>query len=721
MRAWWQRVLRAPARLQIRGAVVVLLVLSASIMAAAVITANAEQRVVRRLTLAVGPAFQYNNDVLLRMTEARAAWRESLLGTGPVGTPEGYAGVEAEAEGLLASTATALGRDEISAAQRQRYRTLVEAQRDAVGAWFDAARDAEVAARSAAPNRQAAADLAAERFSAFRAANRDLDTVVRSQRDESRALSRNSVWIVLGVLLAGALLVAVVVVVTARLIGTSLIAPLGHLRRVLTRQREGDDSVHADEATGAAEVRALAADYNELTRVKRALQEEQAQTLLVHRLTLDVARRVRGIHDIGAALHLVCASLGEGLAVDRVLLHTIGEDGQPDGSAQFHRYDLPPLPPLPPSLMGQVAAVNDELRREATVFRLPDLLDPAVAADPRVAAYHRATGARSLLMVPIGVGEKALGLLALMTVELPRRWRRYEIQGVQQCVAHVAQAIVSSRLAEMQAEQVDRLTELDRQKTDFMATVSHELRTPLTSISGYLELLEDGDYGLLSGPQLGALKVIERNTTRLRGLIEDLLVLNRIETSGLNSSPQDTPVSDLVAGVVELLRPVAANGRVELEAQPAPEDLCVHVDRTQFERALINLGSNAVKFTPAGGTVRISAERSGSRVAISVSDTGIGIPHEDLQQLGNRFFRASNATAKAIPGTGLGLAIVRTIVEGHGGQMFVASAEGEGTTVRLFLPSATAGEPAAGAPAAGGPAAGEATPRPVGNGASPSD
>ena len=700
----WQRVLRAPARLQIRSVVVVLLVLTTSITATAVLTANSEQRVVRRLTLAVGPAFQYNNDVLLRMTEARAAWRETLLGPGPAGATETYAGVEAEAEALLASTAAALGRDEISAAQRQRYRTLVLAQRAAVDAWFDAARDAELAARSAAPDRQAAADLAGQRFSEFRAANRDLGTVVRSQRDETRALSRNSVWIVLGVLLAGALLLAVVVIVAARLMGSSLIAPLSDLRRVLTRQREGDDTVHADESTGAAEVRALAADYNELTRVKRALQEEQAQTLLVHRLTLDVARRVRGIHDIGAALHLVCASLGEGLAVDRVLLYTLGEDGQPDSSAQFHRYDLPPLPPLPPSLMGQVAAVNDELRREATVFRLPDLLDPAVAAEPRVAAYHRATGARSLLMVPIGVGEKALGLLAVMTVELPRRWRRFEIQGVQQCVAHVAQAIVSSRLAEMQAEQVDRLTQLDRQKTDFMATVSHELRTPLTSISGYLELLEDGDYGTLSGPQLGALKVIERNTTRLRGLIEDLLVLNRIETSGLDSSPQDTPVSDLVAGVVELLGPVAANGRVELVAQPTPEDLCIHVDRTQFERALINLGSNAVKFTPAGGSVRISAERSGDRVAISVSDTGIGIPHEDLQQLGSRFFRARNATARAIPGTGLGLAIVRTIVEGHGGQMFVASAEGEGTTVRLFLPSA----------------AGSVTPSRVANGASPS-
>jgi signal transduction histidine kinase len=496
--------------------------------------------------------------------------------------------------------------------------------------------------------------------------------------------------VVLAVVSVGALLAMLVVLLGGRMVTASMLAPLQRLRDVVTRQRDGDDAVRADEVTGAAEIRALATDYNELVRTRRLLQEEQAQMLLMHQLTLEVARRVRSVDDIGEALEFVCASLGEGLAVDRVLLYTVGDDGVAEGGAQYHRHDLPPLPQLPPSLMGQVAAVNDELRRDATVFRLPDLLDPDVREEPRVAAYHRATGARSLLMVPIGVGERGLGLLALMTVDLPRRWRRYEIQGVQQCVAYIAQGIVSARLAQMQQEQLVRLTALDRQKTDFMATVSHELRTPLTSISGYLELLEDGDYGVLSEPQLKALNIIGRNTTRLRGLIEDLLVLNRIETSGLQSQPVDTPVSVLVDDVVEVLRPTADNGRVDLVVVPPADDLCVHVDRTQFERALINLGSNAVKFTPPGGQVTLAAERTGDRIAISVTDTGIGIPHDDLERLGSRFFRASNATAQAIPGTGLGLAIVRTIVEGHGGQMFVASAEGEGTTVRLFLPAAGA-------------------------------
>lgn len=687
MRQWLRGVRESSAARQARVLVVVLMVLIPSLVGTVLLVAQAEQRNVRQLTLALGPAYQANSEVLLTMTQAQASWYQSMRGASPA---DGYAPAEPVVAATVGKLGAALRRDEVDDADRRRYAALVETQRQAVGAWFDAAAAAEAARVQPQATRQAAEDLADERFADFTAVNRRLNDAVDERRQVARTESRSSVWVVVAVVAAGALLAMLIVLLGGRLVTASMVAPLERLRDVVRRQRDGDRVIRADELTGSAEIRALAADYNELVRSRHLLQEEQAQMLLIHQLTLEVARGVRAVEDIDGALHLVCASLGEGLAVDRVLLYTVGDDGMVASSAQYHRYDLPPLPPLPPSLMGQVGAVNDELRRDATVFRLPDLLAPEVRGEARVAAYHRATGARSLLMVPVGVGERGLGLLALMTVDLPRRWRRYEIQGVQQCVAYIAQGIVSARLTQMQDEQLARLTALDRQKTDFMATVSHELRTPLTSISGYLELLEDGDYGPLTAPQMGALGVIGRNATRLRGLIEDLLVLNRIETSGLQSHPQETAVGDLVSGVVEMLRPSAANGEVELLTCPADEDLCVRVDRPQFERALINLGSNAVKFTPPGGQVRISAERAGDQVAISVTDTGIGIPHEDLEQLGSRFFRASNATKQAIPGTGLGLAIVRTIVEGHGGEMFVASAEGEGTTVRLFLPSAAA-------------------------------
>ena len=689
MRQRLRRVVQMSAATQVRVLVLVLLVLIPAVVATALVVARGEQRNVRQLTLALGPAYQHNSEALLAMTQAQAAWHAAMDGaTG--GEAADWGAREPQVDALLRAVRDDLDRDEISDDDQARYAVLLDRERGAVRAWFAAAAAAEPASGGSAAARQAAGTPALEKFAEFDEANQTLASALDEDRQVARTLSRASVWVVAAVAVAGCLLALLIVFFGGRLVTASMVEPLVHLRAVVRRQRDGDRVVRADEHTGSSEIRALAADYNELVRSRQLLQEEQAQMLLIHQLTLDVARRVRSVDQIAEALELVCASLGTGLALDRVLLYTVDDGGAVEGSAQWHRDDLPPLPPLPPSLMGQVAAVNDELRREATVFRLPDMLDPAVRDEPRVAAYHRATGARALLMVPVGVGERGLGVLALMTVELPRRWRRYEIQGVQQCVSYIAQGIVSARLVQMQDEQVTRLTALDRQKTDFMATVSHELRTPLTSISGYLELLEDGDYGRLTEPQLGALGVIGRNTARLRGLIEDLLVLNKIETSGLHAKPEDVTLAEIVHDVVEVLRPAAANGDIELVVDPPDADLCVHVDRAHFERALINLGSNAVKFTPAGGQVRISADSSGDRIAISVTDTGIGIPHDDLERLGSRFFRASNATAQAIPGTGLGLAIVRTIVEGHGGQMFVASSEGEGTTVRVFLPAARA-------------------------------
>ena len=133
--------------------------------------------------------------------------------------------------------------------------------------------------------------------------------------------------------------------------------------------------------TGAAEVRGLAGDFNGLTRSNQALQEQQSVVLLAHQLALDVARVVHGAPEIDTALNTVCAMLGEGLSVDRIMLYTHDESGVIDQRTQWHRYDLPDLPALPPSLASEVKVVGDELRRQATVFVLSDFLARG-GADP---------------------------------------------------------------------------------------------------------------------------------------------------------------------------------------------------------------------------------------------------------------------------------------------------------------------------------------------------
>jgi signal transduction histidine kinase len=531
-----------------------------------------------------------------------------------------------------------------------------------------------------------AQDTADRAFRTFLAANRSLVSVIDTEREDARRAARGATALQEGVTVGVAAAAVLLVLLVIRVLTGSITEPIGRLREVVHRQRDGDRSALADTDSGAEEVRGLAEDFNGLTRANQILLEQHAAVLLSHQLSLDVARVVHGAPDVDTVMYSVCAMLGEGLGADRVLLYTHDDDGRIVDRTQWHRYDLPDLPPLPPSLAQAVHDVNEELRREATFFAATDFLAPEVQEEERARRFYRATGAHSLLLVPVGVGERGLGVLAVMMTGSPRRWRRHEIQTAQQCAGYVAQSIASLQLRRMQDEQVHQLTEIDRQKTDFMATVSHELRTPLTSITGYLEMLEDGDYGELSQPQLDALATIERNAVRLRGMIEDLLVLNRIEASGLQPSLEQVPVGRLLAGVVEVLAPAAAMAEVDLQMAPVDPSLVIAVDPRQMERTFINLGSNAVKFTPAGGLVEMTAERDGDGVVVTVADSGIGIPREDQARLFQRFFRARNATDAAIPGTGLGLAIARTIVEGHGGRLALQSEQGRGTTIQVWLP-----------------------------------
>ena len=240
--------------------------------------------------------------------------------------------------------------------------------------------------------------------------------------------------------------------------------------------------------------------------------------------------------------------------------------------------------------------------------------------------------------------------------------------------------------------QVQELEELDRIRSEFVATVSHELRTPLTSIIGNVEMLGDGDHGDLSTGQAHGLEVIGRNSERLLFLIEDLLTLSHIETGTLNLHREPTRVARLVDGLQCQVGPIAAAKSVALMLNCSPGTDTVWVDREQLERALLNLLTNAIKFTPAGGTVALQARIEGADLVITIADTGVGIPEDEQDRLFTRFFRSSVATRMAIQGTGLGLVIVKWIVEEHGGAISISSTPDVGTTVTVTIPAGDTGE-----------------------------
>jgi signal transduction histidine kinase/HAMP domain-containing protein len=249
--------------------------------------------------------------------------------------------------------------------------------------------------------------------------------------------------------------------------------------------------------------------------------------------------------------------------------------------------------------------------------------------------------------------------------------------------------------------------EAERAKDEFFALVSHELRTPLTAILGYLELLlgEDGDGNGIAGERGRHLQVIDRNARRLMRLVGDLLFAAQVETGTLLLDPGEVDLSQLVRDAVVLARPQAKQGRIALETQIEPLGLCVG-DRDRLAQVLDNLVSNALKFTPRGGRVTIGLQAIDGRARVTVADTGIGVPADELPRLFDRFYRASNATARAVPGAGLGLTIVRAIVEGHGGTVKVRSVPDHGTTFTVLLPLRRAEQPPARTPAATGYAAG---------------
>lgn len=231
----------------------------------------------------------------------------------------------------------------------------------------------------------------------------------------------------------------------------------------------------------------------------------------------------------------------------------------------------------------------------------------------------------------------------------------------------------------------ERLLELDRLKDEFVALVSHELRTPLTSIRGYLELIREGKGGKVTKKQERFLEVMNRNSERLLRLVSDLLFVAQAESGNVSLELEQLDLAGVAKESVDATRPLAATRAIALTIE-SEDELRVVADRARLVQLLDNLLSNALKFTPEGGRVDVTVSAQNGHAVLEVADSGIGIPRGEQDRLFDRFFRASTATAQAVPGTGLGLAIAKAIVDAHDGSIEVESDEGSGSTFRVQLP-----------------------------------
>jgi len=226
-----------------------------------------------------------------------------------------------------------------------------------------------------------------------------------------------------------------------------------------------------------------------------------------------------------------------------------------------------------------------------------------------------------------------------------------------------------------------------RAKSEFLATVSHELRTPLNAIIGFSDLIITELFGPLGNPQYRDYLIdIHKSGCHLLSIINDILDFTKAEAAKLVVNDEDVEVTGAVNSVVRLMRPRVQENRLDLEVT-LPSDLPqLRCDHRKLKQMLLNLLGNAVKFTPAGGSISVSARCDESGLAICVSDSGIGISKSDLERVLQPFVQADNKLNRRHEGTGLGLSLVRSMMEVHGGTFKLESEVGIGTTASLLFP-----------------------------------
>lgn len=242
----------------------------------------------------------------------------------------------------------------------------------------------------------------------------------------------------------------------------------------------------------------------------------------------------------------------------------------------------------------------------------------------------------------------------------------------------------------------ERMKELNELKSNFVSTVSHELRTPLTSIRAYVETLLDAGETIDPPTRHEFLGIINDESARLARLIDAVLDLSKLEAGKLTVHCEPLSLAKLIDEVVDVIRPMAEKKQLRIESVLPSGDVQLEADRDLMKQVFLNLSGNAIKFTPDGGRITLSAEKKNGVVEIAIEDTGIGIPEDKLDRIFDRFYQVDGSNVRRFGGSGLGLAITKSIVEWHGGEIRAESREGEGTRfVACFGGSRGSGAPVA--------------------------
>lgn len=347
------------------------------------------------------------------------------------------------------------------------------------------------------------------------------------------------------------------------------------------------------------------------------------------------------------------------------------------------------------ALNARHAAGRDARTRTARVIRegkaevIPEITDDqleAMSDDPGFQALAREVGFRSMITVPLRVRDRVLGAMSLVLIEgeSGRRYADEDLSLVEELAHRAAMALDNARLFSEAVEARAAAEAANRAKTDFLARMSHELRTPLNAIGGYAELLSLGIRGPITPEQLHDLQRIGRSQHHLLGLINDVLNYAKLEAGRLQYDIQPTSVLASLGSVEPMFGPQLQERRIAFSLQPVDPSLRVAADGEKLQQILLNVVSNATKFTPPGGTITVSAVSRAGTVEIVVQDTGPGIPDDKLETVFEPFVQLRRDKDLAT-GTGLGLSISRELAIGMGGSLRAERSE-VGAKFVLTLP-----------------------------------
>ena len=315
----------------------------------------------------------------------------------------------------------------------------------------------------------------------------------------------------------------------------------------------------------------------------------------------------------------------------------------------------------------------------------PEAVSRIAPGVPRLVDLALELGVTSLLYVPLTARGRTLGVLGVATTGERRRFSPRDRELAEEIARRSAIHLDNSRLfaaAERARSEAERASQA---KSEFLAVMSHELRTPLNAIAGYTELLEMGVRGPVTAQQIEDLRRIKQSQRHLLGLINELLNFARLDAGGVHFDFRDIAVSECISGTIALVEPQVRSHGLQFEQQVVDPSIIVHTDTEKLRQILVNLFSNAIKYTPRGGFIRVLVDFDSERVRVQVADTGAGIPADKLETIFEPFVQVNRTLSTTNDGVGLGLAISRDLARAMGGDLTVESRVSSGSTFTVHL------------------------------------